>query len=443
MPEQADIIVIGAGAAGLAATAELTRAGLDVVLLEARERLGGRIFTVRDPACEVPLELGAEFVHGRPPEITRFVRQGGLDLREVVGEDFCLRSSSIVPCDFFDDVEQLLSRMKGLRHEQSFDDFLAGCCPEAPEEIRRWTRAYIEGFNAADAGQISVQSLLREAEAEEEIDGDREFRVVGGYDHLLTRLIEGADRNRLALHTSTVVRDVVWSPGRVEVRCEDDRLFRARAAVITLPLGVLQSGDVHFLPELRDKRVALAQLVMGHVMRISLRFSERFWADAGLARRLPASLQDLRFLFTLGEWFPTWWTPAPVHAPVLTAWAPSARAEALSGQDIGYIVDKALETLAWALPVDRSELDDLFEQAYLHDWQADPFSRGSYSYVQVGGLEAQQTLADPVEQTLFFAGEATETEGHHATVHGAIATGHRAAGEALEALRVVPNKLNR
>lgn len=435
MPEQADIIVIGAGAAGLAATAELTRAGLDVALLEARERLGGRIFTVRDPACEVPLELGAEFVHGRPPEIGRFVQQGGLDLREVVGEDFCLRSSSIVPCDFFDEVEGLLSRMKGIRHEQSFDDFLAGCCPEAPEEIRRWTRAYIEGFNAADAGQVSVQSLQREAAAEEEIDGERAFRIVGGYDHLLTRLLEGADRNHLALHTSTVVRDVVWSPGRVEVRCDDDRLFRARTAVVTLPLGVLQAGDVHFLPELRGKGSALAQLVTGQVMRVSLRFSERFWADAALARRLPASLEDLRFLFTLGEWFPTWWTPAPVHAPVLTAWAPSVRADALSGHDTEYIVDKALESLAWALPVDRSELDELFQQAYLHDWQADPFSRGAYSYVRVGGLEAQKTLAEAVEQTLFFAGEATETDGHHATVHGAIATGHRAAREVLRALK--------
>lgn len=439
MLEQAEILVIGAGAAGLVATAELTRAGLDVVLLEARERLGGRIFTVRDSACEVPLELGAEFVHGRPPEIARFVQQGALDLREAVGEDFCLRSSSIVPCDFFAEVEGLLSRMKGVRHEQSFDEFLSGYCPETPEEIRRWTRAYIEGFNAADASQVSVQSLLREAAAEEEIDGDRAFRVVGGYDHLVAKLIEGADRSHLTLHTSAVVRDIVWSPGRVEVRCDDDRLFRARAAVVTLPLGVLQSGDVRFLPELRDKRRALAQLVMGQVMRVTLRFSERFWADAALARRLPASLSELRFLFTLGEWFPTWWTPAPVHAPVLTAWAPSERAEALSGQETHVIVDKALESLAWALPVDRSDLDELFEQAYVHDWQADPFSRGAYSYVRVGGLEAQTTLAEPVEQTLFFAGEATETEGRHATVHGAIATGHRAAREILRVLQPLPS----
>ena len=126
---------------------------------------------------------------------------------------------------------------------------------------------------------------------------------------------------------------------------------------------------------------------------------------------------------------------APVHAPVLTAWAPSARAEALSAQNTDDIVDKALETLAWALPVDRSELDELYQQAYLHDWQADPFSRGSYSYVRVGGLEAQKELAEAVEQTLFFAGEATETEGHHATVHGAVATGYRAAREALRALK--------
>lgn len=433
MPETADILVVGAGAAGLAAVAELTRAGRAVALVEARERLGGRILTQHDPACEVPLELGAEFVHGRPPEIFDFVRNGGLDVREVLGENFCVSGTTLAPCDFFEQVNELLSRMEAIRHEESFADFLAGCCRDVSEEIRRWATAYVEGFNAAEAEQISVQALRRQADAEERIHGDRAYRIVGGYGQVVKKLVEAADPKLLAVHTGAAVREIEWSPGRVDLRCNDGLTFRGRAAILTLPLGVLQGGEVRFVPPLR-KQQALEGLVVGQVTRLTLRFSQRFWADAELARSVPGSLQDLRFLFTPGKLFPTWWTSSPVQAPVLTAWAPSGRAAELSGKGEEFVVLQALETLADALAVDRPELESLLERAYFHDWDSDPYARGGYSYIRVGGMEATRLLSEPVDQTLFFAGEACESEGHHATVHGAIATGRRAAREVLQAL---------
>lgn len=442
MPE---LIILGGGAAGLAAAAALTQEGTDVILIEARDRLGGRILTEHDPACEVPLELGAEFVHGRPPQITRFADAGEIDLREVAGEDFCYREAVICKCDFFDKVDELLSRMEGVKEEQSFDHFLASCCSDCDPQVRRWARGYVEGFNAAEPGVISVQSLLREAAAEDEIDGQRAFRIVGGYDQLVKRLLAAADPSRLKLELNTVVRQVRWSRGHVEVvgarrgpdgavaSADAEAIFRAPATVVTLPAGVLQQGDVTFAPDLPRKFKALAGIVMGQAMRISLRFSERFWADSNIARELPQPLDDLRFLFTLGEWFPTWWSAAPVQAPLITGWAPASRAARLAGQCEEFIVDKALGALAASFPIARGELESLLEKAYVHDWQSDPYSRGAYSYLRVGGLEAPGDLAAPVEQTLFFAGEATENDGHHATVHGAIATGIRAAREVLAA----------
>lgn len=430
MPEA---IIVGAGAAGLICAAALTREGVDVTLLEARDRLGGRIYTLHDPSCDVPLELGAEFVHGRPPEIFRLVEQHELDVREVAGEDFCHLAGTVAPCEFFEKVDELLSRMKDVKREQSFDDFLAIAAHDAPPQIKRWARGYIQGFNAAPAEEISLQSLLREAEAEDKIDGQRAYRVVGGYENVIKRLLADADPARLNVQLNCPVRRIAWSRGKVEIETAGVEFlrFHAAAAVITLPLGVLQSGEVLFDPQLPQKRGPLAHIAMGQAMRVTLRFSRRFWADTEVARVLPAQLDNLRFLFTLGEWFPTWWTASPLQAPLITAWAPAHCAERFAGQSENFIVDKALAALAEVFPLDRKELDSAFAKAYLHDWQSDPYSRGAYSYVRVGGLDTPAELAAPVEGTLFFAGEATENEGHHATVHGAIASGLRAAREVL------------
>ena len=121
----------------------------------------------------------------------------------------------------------------------------------------------------------------------------------------------------------------------------------------------------------------------------------------------------------------------PQKLPIITGWAPSHYAEQFSGRDKAFVVDKALETLGRTLKMTTQQLKSLLGAAYFHDWQMDPFSRGAYSYVGVGGEGAQEELAKVVDDTLFFAGEACDFSGHHATVHGAIGSGQRAAKEVL------------
>ena len=132
------------------------------------------------------------------------------------------------------------------------------------------------------------------------------------------------------------------------------------------------------------------------------------------------------------ESFPTWWTQHPVRRPLLTGWAAGPRGRRLSGPPEAAILEQALTSLARILPVSRRDLESLLEAHYLHDWQADPFSLGAYSYALVGGADAPAELAAPLAHTLYFAGEATESTGDNATVHGAIRTGLRAAREVLE-----------
>lgn len=439
MQEKVDVVVIGAGVAGMAAALALAHAGLRVEIVEARDRIGGRVFSKRDSVANSPVELGAEFIHGRPPEIFDILRELNVDPIPGSGEDWCEKDGQLTPCDLFSDVDALLGKMDDHGPDESFLDFIERCCPEASEDTKDRARRYITGFHAADPAKISVHSLVRGLRADEQIDGERTFRLPGGYAVLIDYFQKQLDSAAVPVHLNTIVQSVRWKPGEVVIECHADeghRSWSARQALLTLPLGVLQSrpeepGAVRFLPDLPAmKHKALGNLAMGKVMRVTLRFRERFWANLCPARS--KTLANMRFLFSQQNWFPTWWTTLPERNPLLTGWAPFHCAEELSGQDPTVILSSACETLRVLFKMRQQEIEDLTESAAYHDWQTDPFARGAYSYVKAGGDSAQAGLAAPLEQTLFFAGEATDVSGYHATVHGAIASGDRAAREIID-----------
>jgi monoamine oxidase len=202
-----------------------------------------------------------------------------------------------------------------------------------------------------------------------------------------------------------------------------------------VPLGVLQAGSLKFDPALPpEKAAALSKLSMGKVVRVTLCFRERFWQNLRPEGQ-DKTLADLSFLFSHDDPFPTWWTPMPDEAPMITGWCAADCADQLSGMTEGRVIDKGVESLSALLQVEKSQVQALLISAYFHDWDYDPFSRGAYSYVKAGGEGCQQTLGAPLGQTLFFAGEATDMSGHNGTVHGAIASGRRAAQEIL-AIRI-------
>jgi monoamine oxidase len=433
MTTGADVIVLGGGVAGLAAAAELSQAGRGVLLLEARERLGGRVHTQHEPGA-APVELGAEFVHGRPGEIWELLR-GAQSPVEVTGRDHYAGHHKLAAWLVFTKVEALLAEMKRQAPDRSFLEFLE-TRSGADEETKRWALRYVRGFHAARPEEISVHSLVQDMQADEAIEGDRVFRIPAGYDALVRTLQENCQPQNLTVHLSTPVDTVHWHPGAVEVRARsasrDGVSFSGGCALITLPLGVLQAapgspGAVAFVPALEQKQRAMDKLAMGKVIRVSLRFRERFWEKRGGPR-----LSRLRFLFSDDGSFPAWWTSGPPPAALLTGWAPGECAEALSGQPEAQMVQHALEALGRILELPANRLQAVLEKGYAHDWQSDPWARGAYSYIKVGGENAPRELAAPIADTLFFAGEATHYEGQHGTVHGAIASGRRAAREILQ-----------
>jgi len=179
---------------------------------------------------------------------------------------------------------------------------------------------------------------------------------------------------------------------------------------------------VRFTPALTEIEDAANRLAMGQVVKVILRFRDPFWEDS-------ADLKDLTFVHAVAETLPTWWSQFPLRAPVLAGWAGGTRADRLSLESEDALLDHALESLSHIFRTSKPFLEQALVEFYTHNWHKDPFSAGAYSYIPVGGLDAQAHLAQPLDDTLFFAGEATNTGGHHGTVHGAIATGLRAARE--------------
>ena len=414
----ADVVVIGAGIAGLAAARAIAEAGCGVVLLEARDRIGGRILTARDPHTDLAIELGAEFVHGRPPELFDLIREAGLTLYEREGDFLCYENGKLGDCGFFNEAFAILDELPA-SPDIPFTEFLAQA--RLPEHVARRITGYVEGFNAADAARIGTAALRKQQQAEEAIEGDRSsFRIVEGYD----RLAEYVRSRFLAaggqLYLSTRAVSMQRKPGEVRIATSNPALPEVVApqAVIAVPLGVLQSGSLPITPEPSLSIAAIGKLAMGSATRISLLFHERFWEGAA---------PNLSFLFAQDKIPPTWWTAAPNRSPILTGWIAGPRALRAPGN--AALKDQALATLSAIF--ERSDLDTLLVSSHIHDWQSDPFSRGAYSYAPAGALSASDDLAVSVDNTLYFAGEHTDTTGHWGTVHAALRSGLRAASQIL------------
>ena len=427
MIDKPDIVIIGAGVAGLAAARELSRASFHVDVLEARDRIGGRIFTYKG------IELGAEFIHGRPPETMDIVARAHLKLSKVVNRHWHYRKGKLATSnEFWSKLEHVMKAMKDVKRDQSFSDFLKK--HDLGSEAEAIAKLYVEGFHAARAERISVLGLNQANKAAEEIDDDQQFRIPKGYASIAQSLADDAFAHGTRIHLNTVVKQVRWQPKHVEVFTSSGTHYKSSRALVTLPLGVLQAGDVRFTPKLNDKRDAANKLAMGQVTKVVMRFREPFWEKLRrpIGEGSELSFKDLAYLHAPDELTPTWWTLLPRRSALLTAWAGGTRAEKLLPEGEAGVSKLALKALVTIFGVEVAKLEEQLEELYCHDWFVDTCARGAYSYIPVGGLEATAHLAKPVDNTLFFAGEATNTEGHQGTVHGAIATGIRAAREILD-----------
>jgi monoamine oxidase len=388
-----------------------------VLILEARERVGGRCWTRRMPGLDIPVELGAEFIHGEAASTQAFLAAAGIAAVDSTREQRYLERGRLRRMNAFREAQRAVQRAPALKHDVSFNALLART--RVSRKTRTFARMMVQGFDAADPACVSARSILEEW-GEGGSLGASQPRPQGGYGALFDWLAHAVVARGARLRLESPVRTLEWKRGGVVVK-GPSFAFRARRAVVTLPLGVLQSGLVRFSPSLKTKRSALSKLASGPVIRVAMRFHTRFWE---------ARAPGVAFFHVPEGPFPTFWTPLPMRAPLLTAWAGGPKAARLTGSSRDALLAAALRSVGMVFG-EGKKLRERLEAALVQDWQRDPCSRGGYSYVLVGGEGARERLAEPLEDTLHFAGEATDAD-EAGTVAGALRSGERAAREVLK-----------
>jgi monoamine oxidase len=424
---QWDVVVIGAGVSGLAAARRMAEAGLRVVVLAASDRVGGRILTVREG--ETVVELGAEFVHGRPQVLWDLIAEAGLETYERVGEFMRREDGTLVGGDWDEDDEDgPMERLKDFAGPDcSFLEYLE----RSGVPLEEWAEAvgYVEGFNAADAREASALALGKQQRAEDEIEGDRVWKMKGGYDGVTSFLRERVvAAGGEAVLRARVVR-VEWSAMRkgceesaknAKVFVADGGILEAKACVVTVPLGVLQAGAIEFVPPVPQVMEAAGRMRMGQVCRFTMVFRKRLWPE------------EMSFLLAREMVPGVWWTGRPAEDKTLTGWVGGPRSAELLGLGVEALRERAVSAAAKALGLSEEEVRAELQGFYTCDWRANEFFKGAYSWVPVDGLEASTAMSEPVDGVLFFAGEHTDTTGHWGTVHAALGSGLRAAKQVLD-----------
>jgi len=407
------VLIVGGGVAGLAAAHELRRRAprTRLALLEARQQLGGRVLTQHDPVTGEPLELGAEFVHGEPPELLRALRSARIPVDR--GEDDGESSDSP-----FSLLPKLLTPLLAAGGpDVSMVDFLRR--QALSPHRRRMLFNYVRGFYVAPPERASALAIARMELAAAAIHGGRAGQVVPGFGALVRWLAKSLGPDELRL--GAVATRLRWNRGRVAV-CAASLAgaelapLEADAAIVAVPFTALSAKTgLRLSPAVPSKRRAAAALRMGHASKLLLRFDGSVQTDP---------------FFYVGGPIAVWWSAVSPGTRWLVGWAGGRGAEAVDRMTDAAVLRAGIAAVSRHTGRGRSALARALTGFRIARWSREPFIGGSYAWVPVGADGAMQVLAEPVDGTLFFAGEATNPE-HAGTVHGAFESGVRAARQVL------------
>lgn len=424
-----DVIIIGAGAAGLMAGRLLAKAGKKVTVLEARDRTGGRIHSINDTSFFEGAELGAEFIHGNLPVTLSLLDEAGIGYSHAGGEMWHYKNGLLAAED--EQMEgwgELMENLKKLKHDTSISNFLNEFFPgEKYEPLKKSVVRFVAGYDTADPDKASAFALREEWQNE---DDGAQHRVKGGYCRMINYLINELKASGDNIYLNAPVKRIDWSNSKVKVTTQTGDVYKAEKMLVALPLGVLQLPPEHkshvtFQPEIPAYYNALQQIGFGAIIKILLRFNEPFWENTH-----GQDTNNMAFLLS-EEKVPTWWTQYPQHEPVLTGWLGGGPAKALEHASEEELLNMAISSLSNIFNIDIAELKDKLIARHVVNWTADPYTRGSYAYDTVTSAQARSVLASPIEKTLYFAGEYLYQGPSMGTVEAALISGKNAAEHIL------------
>lgn len=432
--DKADVIIIGGGASGLAAGKKIAKAGKKIFVLEARNRLGGRIHTLNVTGFSTHIEAGAEFVHGDMPATKSLLKEGDIEFFSTAGKYYRIKNGKFQKIrNLWSTFLILLSKAYSLKQDMPFSKFLDQYLnKEKFKDVRETARAFVEGYDAADIKRASTFALREEWKNFRQSD---QYRLKGGHIKLIDFLSREIFKHNGEIFLSTVAKEIRWKLDYVEVISDKGKIYSGRKALITVPLGVLQSkpedeAHICFSPGLPEKLEAAKSIGYGTAIKVFLEFKDAFWESSeNKIRKMP----ELGLLISDTP-FTACWTQLPSKTPLLTGWLAGPQAEKNRNTSDENIISMALDALSYIFNADKSFLTKNLCAEKVVNWQTDPFSLGAYSYATVESTEAKKILVQPVEDTLFFAGEALSEGTAMGTVEEALANGIKMAKELLTRL---------
>ncbi|HET6765862.1 MAG TPA: NAD(P)/FAD-dependent oxidoreductase [Chitinophagaceae bacterium] len=408
------VIVIGAGVAGLTAAKYLGEAGYNVCLLEASETAGGRIATIDEKGFSNPVETGAEFIHGNLPLTFKLLKEAGISYTPVEGNMIRVQNGIWQNEELDERWDEFMKELNQLKTDVTILEFLNEHF-FAPQylHLRQAVQRFAEGFDLADISKASILSVKKEWK---NID-KKQYRITGGYSQLVNYLLNCCRLQKVAIRFNSCVNRIKYHVESVAVFTTDNKEFNADKLIMTVSVGVLQSGTIHYEPALTDHAVAIQSLGFGPVIKFLLEFKTSFWNEFD---------DDIGFILS-DEQVPTWWTQLPAESNLLTGWLGGANAAEKIFESDEALLQTALQSLSSIFRMPSAMLREELIHYKIINWQMVQHIKGGYSYSTLGSEQAIKVLSNPIEGIIFFAGEAIAGGDSQGTVESAIQNGYETA----------------
>ncbi|HEY9481245.1 MAG TPA: NAD(P)/FAD-dependent oxidoreductase [Candidatus Paceibacterota bacterium] len=417
---QTDVLIVGAGASGLMAARELAKTGKKIIILEARDRIGGRIMPLSEADFGYPAQGGGEFVHGEAPVTKALIQEAGLTFvpESEDGEVWATRNGPLALHKSFIEGNQILKeKLEKLESDVSIAEFLeTHFGTEEYASLRNSILKMVEGYEAADPRRVSTFTL-------KSVWFGKKYHADGwikeGYGALLNFLKKEIEGNNGEIIFNSPVVSIESTIGKVIVKTSN-KSFEAAKVIVTVPLPVLKS--IEFTPDISEKIALAPKIGYGSAIKLLIKFKSQWWKKA-----TPNDLSKLSFALCNDD-FTAWWTQYPIETNVMVGWMAGPNVEKNKNLSDDELLDLGILALANTFTVDKEFLRNQIETWKIINWSNDPYALGAYSYTAMDTADAYERLAEPVDNTVFFAGEAMYTGEETATVEGALGSGKEVAG---------------